>query len=233
MLQDRKDRELTGHVNSDNYRITLDGDWSLVDFYELPHVYAQVYAFNCAFLLAPMVGDSQQVVYVFASYPWRGGYSAVNFYNVLGSNVPLRLRPKVKSIQYASPGFIELTLLVKAAFAVAAIVGVVVKSGGGVNSLYHQIYKGMQERRMMQIDLKQKELELARSQLDFAVKSSEQLANGLGFESLNQLNEGTGNPVATLKILMSYYRRIRTLAEYVTKGKASFPADDGGPPKLN
>jgi hypothetical protein len=70
--------------------------------------------------------------------------------------------------------------------------------------------------------------------MDFAIKASEQLARGLGFENLNELNKQTGNPVASLKILLSYYRRIKILAEYVIKGKANFPTNgDDDLPRLN
>jgi hypothetical protein len=48
------------------------------------------------------------------------------------------------------------------------------------------------------------------------------------------LNKLTGNPISTLKILLSYYRRIRTLSEYVAKGKANFPdSGDSDLTKLN
>jgi hypothetical protein len=224
---------LTSPVQSGLYKITLDADWSLKDFYELPHVFAQVYALNCAFLLARSADDSEQLVYGFSSYPWRGGYSAVNFYNALGNQIPLRLRPKVKSIQYASPGWIALSLLVPAALGIGKVIDAFVKSAGGVNALYTDIYKGMQDRKLMRLDVKQKELELAEAQLNFVVKSSQLLAEGLDFENLDELNEATENPLATLKILLSYYRRVRTLAEYSIKGKAKFPTNDDDAEKLH
>jgi hypothetical protein len=186
------------------------------------------------FLLAEEARDQEKITHTFSSYPWRGGYSAVNFYKVLRSQVPIRLRPKVKSIQYASPGWIALGLLVPSAIAIGSGIDAFIKSAGGLNNLYTEIHRGLKERKLMQIDLKQKELELAQNQMDFAIKASEQLARGLGFENLNELNKQTGNPVASLKILLSYYRRIKILAEYVVKGKAKFPAnDDDDLPRLN
>jgi hypothetical protein len=132
----------------------------------------------------------------------------------------------VKSIQYASPGWIELKLLVPAALAIGTVIHVFTKSAGELNSLYNQIQKDLTERKLMRIDLQHKELDLAQHQIDFANRASEQFAKELGFENLSELNELTGNPVSRLKILLSYYRRIRTLGEYVVKGKANFPADD-------
>jgi hypothetical protein len=37
------------------------------------------------------------------------------------------------------------------------------------------------------------------------------------------LDERTGRPLVSLKILLSVYRRVRTLAEYKAKGKALLP----------
>ena len=228
------DQNPSSLAQSGAYTIDIGAAWSLNDFYELPHVFEQVYAFNCVFLLAEEARDPERITHTFSSYPWRGGYSAVNFYRALRSQVPLRLRPKVKSIQYASPGWIELSLLVPSALAIGKVIDVFIESAGKLNNLYTEYHKGLTERKLMRIDLKQKELDLAQNQIDFATKASEQFARGLGFENLNESNELTGNPVATLKILLSYYRRVRTLAEYVVKGKANFPAnDDDDLPRLN
>lgn len=208
------------------YRISIDGSWSLKDFYELPHVFAQTYSFNCAFLIEEEALDPERLLQAFASYPWRGGYSAVNFYNVLANQIPRKLRPKVKSIQYASPGWIELGLFVPAAIEIGKVIGIFVVSAGSLHSLYSQIHRGLHDRKLLRIDEKRKDLELSREELDFSIESSEKLAKSLGFESLAKLNELTGNPLATTKILLSHYRRVRTLAKYTIKGNAKFPDED-------
>lgn len=213
------------------YTITIGGSWSLKDFYELPHTFAQVYAFHCAFLLMDEVDDPERLWYVFGSFPWRGGYSAVNFYNSLNSQVPQEFRPKVKSIQYASPGWIELSLLVPAAVAVSKVVDMFVRSASGLNGLYSEIYKGMHERKLMRIEAKRQEMDLTEKQIEFAVKMSRVLGESLGFNQIEELNERTGHPVATLKMLLSYFRRVRKLAEYATTGKAEFP-DERDLPEL-
>jgi len=221
-------------AQSGPYTINIGAAWSLNDLYEFPHVFEQVYAFNCAFLLAEEARDPEKITHTFSSYPWRGGYSAVNFYRVLRSQVPLRLRPSVKSIQYASPGWIGLSLFVPSALLISTVIDRLTKSAGGLNNLYTDIHKGLTERKLMQIDLKHKELDLAQHQIDFSISSSELFARQLGFENLSELNKLTGNPISTLKILLSYYRRIRTLSEYVAKGKANFPdSGDSDLTKLN
>ena len=100
--------------DEDIYRIELEGAWSLAEFYELPHVFSQAYAFNYAFS-GEDLRDPERFTQAFSAFPWRGGYSAVNFYNVLHTQIPRRSRPQVTSIQYSSPGWIELQLVLSVA----------------------------------------------------------------------------------------------------------------------
>jgi hypothetical protein len=48
-----------------------------------------------------------------------------------------------------------------------------------------------------------------------------ELAKNLGFKSLKELHEHTGDPEVSLKLLMAHYRRMSVLLEYAQKGKAT------------
>ncbi len=71
-----------------------------------------------------------------------------------------------------------------------------------------------------------KRMDFSRDELAFVEESSARLARLLGFTELKELHALTGNPLATLKILMSYYRRVRMLADFQSKGKLSLPGDE-------
>jgi hypothetical protein len=216
------------------YRIDLDGQWSLRDFYDFPHTFEQLYAFHYAFDAAEdQVRDDEGLVHAFATYPWRGGYSAVNFYNTLGYQIPRQLRPQVRAIQYSSPGFIDLGVYVAVAMAVGKAVKIFVDSGERLNALYTTIHKDLQQRKLLRIEAKRSELGLADDELKFIEQSSDRIARLMGFKDLQALHGFTGNPLASLKILLSYYRRARTLATFQEEGKLSLPTDSlpstGGP----
>ena len=212
-------------ADHNTYTISIDWSWSLENFYELPHVFGQVYAFHCAFTVE--VRDRDRLNHAFASYPWRGGYSAVNFYNVLSSQVPYRLRPQVESIKYASPGWIALTgVMTVVTGTIGRAVRGFVRSTSALNKLYSEIYEGHHGRRLMRIEERRQNLQLAGEELNFAIESSERLAAALGFKNLAALNDFTGNSMTSTKILLSYFRRVRILASYVEQGKAEFPADE-------
>ena len=80
----------------------------------------------------------------------------------------------------------------------------------------------MHDRKMMKIEAKRQELLLTQEQADFAIESANNLSQLLGFENVSQIQKLTKNPLATLKILLSFYRKIKNLTEFNNKGKAKF-----------
>src|SRR5947208_2637497 len=93
-----------------NHVLLMDGRWEIQDLYSFPHLYAEAYAFLYA---AEFAGSEKNVRFkdAFQRYPWRGGYSAVNFYHDLYEDIPPGHRPVIVSITYSSPGAIELALI--------------------------------------------------------------------------------------------------------------------------
>lgn len=208
----------------DTYKIDIDGNWTLVDLYEFPHTYSQVFALTFSLYNWADIDDEKRKM-TFASHPWRGGYSAVNFYQYLQQNIPRQSRLKLISLKYGSPGWIELgtdlgmglgvTLLIR------NFIATFVRSASQLNSLYHEIYKGLQDRKLLRLEVKRAQLGLQKEEMKFVETSAKQLAEMMGFKNLQQINALTGNPLATLKILLSFYRRVKKLAEYEKNGKAN------------
>jgi len=95
------------------------------------------------------------------------------------------------------------------------------KSGKHLNSLYREIYKGLHQRRLMRIKVRRQEIALRRDQIRFAQESAKELSRLMDFKHLEELDLLTRNPLGTLKILLSVYRRLRALAKYEKKGKAN------------
>jgi len=210
--------------NAETYKIGMDGDWSLEDLYVFPHTYIHVYSFLYSFLrpIENFDDEDDRIVITYSAHPWRGGYSTVNFYNNLKYIVEPKHRPKVKSIQFASPGWLELTVIVGIALNIKKIVLSFTESANELNKLYNNIYKGMHDRKMMKIEAKRQTLLLTKEQTDFAIESANNLSRLLGFENAAQLQKLTKNALATLKILLSFYRKIKILFEFNNKGKARF-----------
>lgn len=202
-------------------KLHIDGRWELTDLNILTRVYIQVYGL----LYSLDVADDwveEEIQYIYGKYPWRGGYSAVNFYQNLFSKMPHEYRPRIKSIQYASPGFIELSQLVEVAKDISLIVGYVSAAILAGNKTYSIIQKGIRERKLSKIDLRSEELKLLEQERNFIHNSVNDIARIMGVreETLAKLYfRAENNELAVLKILSSLYRRARDLAKLQNKQK--------------
>lgn len=206
-------------MEQSNYKITIDGKWTLEDLYVFPRTYEQVYYLMYSLLPQEDEVALERIQRAYSVFPWQGGYSAVNFYNDLKYVLPKNQRPSIVSIYYSSPGWIELAILTGVAISVERLVKTIANTINHANTVYHNIYTGLQKRRLLRIETKRKELQLEKEEMEYVEESLHQMARLLGFQNPAEINERTGNPYITLKILLSLYRRIRTLAEYQRNGK--------------
>src|SRR5208282_2935936 len=134
-------------------------------------------------------GHGFRLAHAFSSYPWQGGYSAVNFYRLVYGQVPPDFRPDVKSVRYASPGWLDVQLLLEAAIEVGKAVGVVATAMLIVAKAYNEIYRGLQERKLLGIATDRRRLRLSRDEIAFVEKSSQKLSKLMGFKNFEQLNK--------------------------------------------
>lgn len=210
------------------YRIVLpeSADWTLKDLYVYPHAYEQCYAFVYCLDTELSARDQEAIDYAFSRYPWKGGYSYVNIYSVLQRQVPVRARARIKSFHKASPGWIDLLLNIDVAKDVAKSVAVL--SGAGVTAVaaYKKAYTLLASIKTEREKARLQQLQLRQQQIKSLRASCDELAKVLGFKSLTDLHKRTGDPEVSLKLLSAHYRRMTTLLEYQSEGKAMLPFDD-------
>jgi hypothetical protein len=214
------------------YPIHMDGRWTLEDLYKFPRTYEQAYFALDALIPSESQVDFDRVDRAFRAFPWQGGYSAVNFYNQLKYATPIGARPEVLSIQYASPGAITLSLILEQAELLAAIVGAVAGSITVCNTLYNKIMNDLQHRKLLRIKVERENIALGRDELDLIREYNLEMAAILKIGTPDALDARTGRPLVSLKILLSVYRRVRTLADYKNKGKALLPVNSHQQPRL-
>ncbi len=203
-------------------KLHLDGQWNLEELSNSMKSYIQLYGFAYSLLPDLPSARDREVDYIYGKFPWRGGYSTVNFFNQLFHNIPPKLRPQVERIQYSSPGFIELLEVLAAAAAIAKIVKAVCSVLNNVNDTYRKIQKGSTDHQLAKINLTKEKLDLTEKQIDFCKKSNKALiqAFDLTKEQEQLIDRRTGgNPVMKLKILLSVFRRVKPLAEKQSEGK--------------
>jgi len=214
------------------YGIFIGERWSLGDLYRFPRTYEQVYFAFEAILPTESEATQARLERAFRAFPWRGGYSAVGFYDQLRRATPPQKRPTIRAIQYASPGFIELVLNLPLAIHIASVVASVAGSISICNRVYNNIHKNLQERKLLRIEVERKKIELSREEIALIRYANEEMAQLLGLPSAQAIVERSDDPLVALKILLSIYRRVRTLAEFKNSGKANLssrasPDEDG------
>lgn len=197
-----------------NHRLEMDGEWGLLELSGFGRQYLQVYSMLYALRFgADVEGADDRTVHAFRAFPWIGGWSAVDFYENLRVAVPRQHRPGIVAIKYASPGFIELAVVVTVAWNIRRIVDHVCASIERASATYSNLYKAAMERKLLRVDARRAELELDREELHFAEEATRRLAGAIGLDLTDELERLTENPLARMKIMLSLYRRVRDLAK--------------------
>lgn len=185
---------------------------------EISQTYAEVYSAGC-FLLGPRFLDERRLRRPLRkgrySYPWRGGYSALNFFRSIYSQLPPRYRPEVLEIAYASPGYIEI---VGYCAAISLVVRTVTGNANRILDTAKKIEDQLKER-----DLNKLERRRRRAEVEFIEQAYRELGHSfeLPGDAMRKLREETRDDSwARLKILLAIARRIERLARYGRSGTA-------------
>jgi len=205
--------------------LRLDKKWDMDELASLSKLYTQCY--SLVYSLSGFKTDStdERVIDWFqgayAKYPWRGGFSTVNFYHSLYAKLPQDARPQIKKIQYASPGFILLEEALIVAGSLAGIVAAVTVSIDKIHDTYNKIQKGLSERKLTKLEVQLKDLELDLARLEFVKESKQKLIESMCIPKEIQVELARrcdGNELMELKILMSLHRRIEPMAKMQREG---------------
>lgn len=201
------------------YKLLIDGSWDLEDLSEFPHTYSQAYSFLYS-LEKFIKGKGDILEHAYQSHPWKGGYSAVNFYQNLKSYIPQQEYPQIVSIQYSSPGYIELSLYEPVAFLIRNTITAFAASYGELESIYRRTYKRLSDRRLLR-EAEEKP-DLSKEDLEFIRGTTEELAALMRLDQFSRVDDLTHDSLITLKILLWFYRRARILAQYQMSDKAQY-----------
>jgi hypothetical protein len=210
-------------------QLALGGRWGLAELSDTTKDYIQLYGFAYSLIPNLPTARREEIDYIYGKFPWRGGYSTINFFNQLFHKIPAKLRPEIQRIQYASPGFIELTEVLAVAVTVAGIITTVCKSLSSVHDLYRSIQKASVDHELSKINLAKEDLDLKQKQIAFCETASESFAKALGLtEAQERLidQKVQSNPVMKLKILLSVFRRVEPLAKKQSEGKLKVTGEE-------
>lgn len=200
--------------------IKLDKRWELQDLSVVTKEYVQLYSF---FYVLKCVNEGIYVGLDFSTYPWRGGFSVVNFFQGSYGLTPPEYRLQVSRLQYASPGFIELTGAISIAADIATLVTTLCSSAWAINKTYDSIVRSYHKRRLGKIKLDEAESKLQREDILFIQESIRKLSTEFRLrpEQIDAIQKITNkNELVQLKILLALYRKAEPIKEQQSSGKA-------------
>lgn len=204
-------------METGTHKIYIEGKWDIYDLHIFPYGYAQIYSF----LYALSAAENPKSPFMRASqrYPWRGGYSTINYYFEIYGHIPEAERPQIRRLEYASPGFIELGAVILLVTQIDRILTSAFVSWNKLDTIYDEIQKRNRKRRKEEIKLKELELKVKEEDERFAIKRCREMAELLGLDNPERLNKLHTDPVVRLKILLSFYRRLRRLLFFIAERK--------------
>lgn len=200
--------------------VDIDGRWEVSDLKKFSDLVQDCYAFGYALLGATGAVSKREIERVFHKYPWRGGFSSVNFFRSLYKGIPGQDRAQIKSIEYASPGFVEFVVNETVADSIRDLIIDLNDDESLATATYKDVYRRLQDKGwlgqseddlFLHADDKEELLELLGIACTaFGLKNYESHIIGLACEDM----------LASVKIVLAYYRRLKNLADYVATGKA-------------
>lgn len=202
----------------DSITIKVDGRWDLEDLADFPQKLTAPYAFLFSLQHSDHLLNASKNP-VFQRYPWRGGFSTVNFFRDLYDRIPNKSRVLVKNIQYASPGTISFQASHEIMSAIHQAVKLV--DSDKAYSRYQELRRGMTNRKLL--GRSNQEVDIDSATEEFLRIGCKNLADAIKFQELTSLHLQSGNSwYVAAKYLLAYYRRLDELAQFYSSGKAQY-----------
>lgn len=206
--------------NEGAYKIEIAGEWEFEDLAVFTAEYQKLYSYYYH-LLDDKEIDDEEIFWGRATgaFNWQGGYSTVNFFKRLRAGVPHEQRPRLKSIQYASPGWLELQAGIEVLERISTLTTILAVKSVLLFECYKRIQKGLSELRLNKISAKERDLEIADRYVDFISPALNEISSALGEPDTNRILELAPNKLAALKIKLTVVRRFKPLIKLEENGQ--------------
>lgn len=209
-------------LHAKKYKIKLDGELYIDDIATVPKLYQQLYSFHYGLANVDRAAVKEALNRLLKK--WKGGINAVNIFTGLRSVTPSIHRARVVHLQYNSPGFIELELLKELADQIDSSCDRIMSDSSfkDAEALYKEIYSYFREEKISGFD---SETRVVSTHLTPRQKRrlSEYVAdyfNLMGWSSHAENFASLGlEPLAQLRMLLAYYRRLKQLRQLTIAGK--------------
>jgi hypothetical protein len=205
-----------------NYMIKLDGELFLDDLASVPKLYQQLYSFHYG--LAHLGREAVKESLTRLLEKWRGGINAVNIFTGLRSVTPSIHRAQVKGLQFASPGYIKLDLLSSLADEISSACDRIIAMSNfkATETLYNEVYSYFRAEKLggFEKDGFVRANSISSMQAERLNEFVDEYFGLMGWSSYANNFAALGlDPLAKMRMLLAYYRRLRSLRRYVIEKK--------------
>lgn len=204
------------------YDFKLDGDLYLEDVSSISKLITQLYSFHYGLNYSYRPAVREKLLEIMSA--WRGGINAVNIFSGLKSVIPSIHRPKINRLHYASPGFIELDALPELTRHIEESLRQVGPAAAfeKTEELYKATYVYFRKEKLSGFDdhssIRSSSLTSTQAtQLESFIQS---FFNALNWQLMSaDFNSLDNSPLSRLRVILAYYRRLRSLRDLMQRGK--------------
>ncbi|KEC74894.1 hypothetical protein RLPCCGM1_c1238 [Rhizobium leguminosarum bv. phaseoli CCGM1] len=210
---------------ADVARLLVDGDWELSEFGHFNQRYADIYAFSVAVKKWSRPGTSlklkQDLRRPFLDRPYQGGFSYVHLFNDLNDNIPVEEQLSLNKIQYASPGYVDMSGKSDVFVELQELVTNFLERRRDIVKLYNELWGYLHKNGYLRLSGDQ--YGRGDPSEKYISKKSEELHKALKMGSFAVIGELTNdNHLVSAKVILSFYRRLNELASFFAQGRVSF-----------
>ncbi|NMP27197.1 hypothetical protein GW590_10005 [Rahnella sp. SAP-1] len=205
-----------------SFMLGLDNQLFIDDLSIIPRIFQQLYCFHYG--LAHLGMTSVRDVMGKLLGNWTGGASAVNIFTGLKNIIPVIHRPQIASLQFNSPGHIELNLLPNLALSieqVAARLSSPIRTKRA-DALYKNTYSYFKDNGLSGFD-DERGLEvrdISPETLENIVQRVRIFFKCFGWTDYHsKFNLIDAHPLQQLRAVLAYYRRLKILNQYIIDDK--------------
>lgn len=192
---------------SQPYRINLNKKWKMDDLNVFSKRYIQIYYLTFLMLNDQYSKTNKNIKAVFDKAKLSSGLGSSDFYQKLSNLVPPHLRLGIASIQFNSPGHIDLKCDKEVAIYIGKMIEKVTTNFSGIEDAYHIAYT-----EFMKKDISKNK----------ASKAIENLLDLLELQEFKNINSLTGDWEQMARILLSFMRRIFEISQLQYDEKIKF-----------
>ncbi|MBB3461072.1 hypothetical protein [Rhizobium sp. BK377] len=210
-------------------RFFIDGRWDARDFARFSGKLADTYALvRIADKLDDEIAEEDKglLIGLIDERNWQGGGSYGGFYGEAREKTKRDYPLSVAGIEYHSPGYIDMRGHEDTLNEVVGAISVYRANRESLNEQYRSLHKLLQREGLLTAD------RLANfgttSTADLAVKRAIALGDTLGLPNVKLLSDLAGPAPVFVKVVLSFFRRIRDLSVFYAEGRVRSEVGDGG-----